>query len=170
VNNAERGGQLDPQSLAAQSVGVLIGSPLFVAGKLPWSFGCITLMHSREPRYEDTPEWSRDAVEQALRDDEPDRLLRAVIAVAMHDTDWRFAQDLCIRLSSHQNGNVRGNAVLGFGHIARIHRQLDCDSVQPIIKAALRDADGYIRGHGTDAADDTAQFLGWKYDELSHRE
>ena len=29
---AERGGQLDPQSLAAQSVGVLIGSPSFIAG------------------------------------------------------------------------------------------------------------------------------------------
>ena len=32
---AERGGQLDPQSLVAQSVGVLIGSPSLIAGKLP---------------------------------------------------------------------------------------------------------------------------------------
>ncbi|MDB5344634.1 MAG: hypothetical protein JWP89_3011 [Schlesneria sp.] len=31
---AERVGQLDPQSLAVQSVGVLIGSSSFVAGKL----------------------------------------------------------------------------------------------------------------------------------------
>jgi hypothetical protein len=37
--SAERGGQLDPQSLVVQSIGVLIGSPLFIAGKLPWSFG-----------------------------------------------------------------------------------------------------------------------------------
>jgi TPR repeat protein len=34
---AEQHGQLDPQSLAVQSVGVLIGSPSFLAGKLPWS-------------------------------------------------------------------------------------------------------------------------------------
>jgi hypothetical protein len=33
---AERGGQLDPQSLATQSVGVLIESPSLIAGKLPW--------------------------------------------------------------------------------------------------------------------------------------
>jgi hypothetical protein len=33
---AEQSGQLDPQSLVAQSVGVLIGSPLLIAGKLPW--------------------------------------------------------------------------------------------------------------------------------------
>jgi len=34
VDDAE-GGQLDPQSLVVQSVGVLIGSPLSIAGKLP---------------------------------------------------------------------------------------------------------------------------------------
>jgi len=80
-------------------------------------------------------------------------------------TDWRYAQDLCIRLSSHPHFNMRGNAVLGFGHIARVHQQLDQVVVQPIIEAALRDANDYIRGHGVDAADDTAHFLGWQYDQ-----
>ncbi|MDB5348114.1 MAG: hypothetical protein JWP89_6491 [Schlesneria sp.] len=32
---AEPVGQLDPQSLAVQSIGVLIGSPSLIAGKLP---------------------------------------------------------------------------------------------------------------------------------------
>jgi len=32
---AEQVGQLDPQSLAVQSVGVLIGSSSFIAAKLP---------------------------------------------------------------------------------------------------------------------------------------
>jgi len=36
---AERGGQLDPQSLMVQSVGVLIGRPSLIAGKLPLAFG-----------------------------------------------------------------------------------------------------------------------------------
>jgi hypothetical protein len=120
--------------------------------------------HSRL-KYEEIAEWTRDVVERALRDDDPDALLRAVVAVAMHDADWRYAQDLCIRLSSHPHFNVRGNAVLGFGHIARAHRQLDRVVVQPIIEAALRDANDYVRGHGVDAADDTAHFLGWQYDK-----
>jgi len=34
-SRAERGGQLDPQPPVAQSVGVLIGSPSCIAGKLP---------------------------------------------------------------------------------------------------------------------------------------
>jgi len=33
--NADRVGQLDPQLLVAQSVGVLVGSPWYIAGKLP---------------------------------------------------------------------------------------------------------------------------------------
>ncbi len=37
--SAEPNGQLDPQPLAVQSAGVLIGSPWFIAGKLPRSFG-----------------------------------------------------------------------------------------------------------------------------------
>jgi hypothetical protein len=34
---AEAGGQLDPQPLVVQSVGVLIGSPSSIVGKLPGS-------------------------------------------------------------------------------------------------------------------------------------
>lgn len=34
-SRAEPVSQLDPQSLAVRSVGVLIGSPPFIAGKLP---------------------------------------------------------------------------------------------------------------------------------------
>ena len=36
---AEQVGQLDPQSLVAQSVDVLIESPSFIAGKLPGMLG-----------------------------------------------------------------------------------------------------------------------------------
>ena len=35
LTKAERVGQLDPQSLMVQSVGVLIGSPPLIAGKFP---------------------------------------------------------------------------------------------------------------------------------------
>lgn len=35
LNRAERGGQLDQQSLAVESIGMLIGRSSIVAGKLP---------------------------------------------------------------------------------------------------------------------------------------
>jgi hypothetical protein len=59
---AEQAGQLDPQSLALQSVGVLIGSPSLFAGKLPWSATSHHSMKSRivsdgESRLRSSPEF-----------------------------------------------------------------------------------------------------------------
>jgi hypothetical protein len=122
-------------------------------------------MNHSHLKYEEITEWSRAAVDQALRDNDVEALLVAVIAVSMYDPEWRYAQDLCIRLSSHAHYNVRGNAVLGFGHISRVHRQLDREIVQPIIRAALRDDNAYIRGQAYCAMDDTENFLKWHYDE-----
>ena len=104
-------------------------------------------------------------MDQALLDNDINILLRVVIGVSMHEPDGRYAQDLCIRLSSHPHFNVRGNAVLGFGHIARLHLQLDRDLVQPIIEAALRDVNEYVRGQAQDVKDDTTFFLQWRYDD-----
>jgi hypothetical protein len=118
-------------------------------------------------RYEAITEVSRETVERALREDDVEVLRRAVVAVALHDADWRYAQTLCISLSTHPHYNVRGNAILGFGHIARIHGKLDQSIVQPIIEAALWDPNDYVRGHGVDAADDTKHFLKWHYDETN---
>ena len=114
-------------------------------------------------RYEPIPPWSRQAVEQALGGGDPLALTIAVLAVSLHDPDWAYAQSVCVRLSTHPHHNVRGNAVLGLGHIARVHQRLDQTIAWPIIQRALGDEDEYVRGHADAAADDTEIFLGWKY-------
>ena len=116
-------------------------------------------------KYEKIGQWSHEDVERAICDDDAEALILVAIGVSMHGEDWRYAQDLCVRLSSHPHFNVRGNAVLGFGHVARVHRQLDRTLVQPIIQAALRDENDYIRGQAVCAMDDTTFFLKWHYDE-----
>ncbi len=116
------------------------------------------------PEYEDIEEWSRDAVQRALAADVPEALSRAVLAVTLHDGDWRYGQDLCVRLANHCNYLVRGNAVLGLGHLAHVHRELEKSVAYPVIAAALRDENAYVRGQAECAKDDTAQFLGWTYE------
>jgi hypothetical protein len=108
--------------------------------------------------------WSRDKVERALAADDAEALLSAVIAVSMHEEDQKYSEQLCLRLSRHSHFNVRGNAILGFGHIARIHGKLNQEFVYPIIADALKDGNEYIRGQAECAKDDTTQFLGWKYE------
>lgn len=114
-------------------------------------------------KYEGIGAWSRELIAQALIDDAPEAVLRAVIAASMHDDDWKYAQDLCVRLSAHPHLNVRGNAVLGFGHIARVHGRLEERLVLPIIRAALKDDDEYVRSQACGARDDVEHFLGWDF-------
>jgi hypothetical protein len=118
-------------------------------------------------QYKEIGPLSQEEVAEALQRNDPDVLCRAVLAVALHDQDFERAQALCVELSRHPHFNVRGNAVLGFGHLARIHRQLDREVVQPIIVTALFDSDVFVRGQAHCAYDDTAFFLQWDYPTVS---
>jgi hypothetical protein len=53
-----------------------------------------------------------------------------------------------------------GNAILGFGHLARTCGKLDPLRVLPLVAAALKDENGYVRGHAHDAAEDIEHYLG----------
>jgi hypothetical protein len=56
---------------------------------------------------------------------------------------------------------VRGNAILGFAHLARRFRRLDRAVVEPLVVTALSDPDPYVSGHALEATDDLRHFLGW---------
>ena len=114
------------------------------------------------PRYEPIPELTRTEVEAAIARDDPDELLRAVLAAALQAEDGAWAEDVCARLAAHPHPDVRGNAVLGLGHLARVHGRLDRERAMPLLEAALADADEHVRGQADAAADDVEHFLGWR--------
>ncbi len=100
--------------------------------------------------------------EGAIARDQPAELLHVPIRVSMDPPDCAWAQEICIRLAAHPHANVRGNAILGFGHLARTCGALDEPRVRPLVESALRDGDDYVRGQAHAAADDVAHFLGWR--------
>lgn len=110
--------------------------------------------------------WLKSDVESVIERGDVDELGYVPIVVSMDPPDCDWAADICLRLSSHPDGRVRGNSVLGFGHLARICGKLDRAIVQPIIIAALSDPDSNVRGHAHSAVDDTSHFLGWDYPEI----
>lgn len=103
-------------------------------------------------------------VEAAIARDLADELLHVPLRVSLDPPDCAWAQDVCLRLASHPHFNVRGNAVLGFGHLARTCGALDEARVKPVVEAALRDPDAYVRGQADAAAGDIEHFLGWRLD------
>ncbi|MFD2746022.1 hypothetical protein ACFSTH_06775 [Paenibacillus yanchengensis] len=60
--------------------------------------------------------------------------------------------------SQHKNENIRGIAVLCFGHIARIHGVVNKELVIPLINDALQDESEFVRGHAYSALEDITMF------------
>ena len=107
-------------------------------------------------------EWrSKQDVEAAVSKNEPEDLAGAVISAALYSDDPDWALSICLKLSSHEHSNVRGNAILGFGHIARIHGVLNEGTVKRVIEEGLRDRSDYVRAQANSAADDVEFFLNW---------
>jgi hypothetical protein len=106
--------------------------------------------------------WTEKDVETVLERADPNELLYVPIVVGMNAADCKreWVEDICLRLAKHEHFNVRGNAVLGLGHIARTCLALNTDVAVPVIAAALDDQHEYVRDHAESAAEDLEDFLG----------
>ena len=114
-------------------------------------------------KYELIEHYSRSEIEKAFIENDTDKLLLMVLSVALYSDDYKYAENFCVQLSNHECFAVRGNAIQGFGHIARIHDKLDEERIKPIIEKALKDENKFVRSNAVDAEDDTTIFLKWKY-------
>jgi len=113
-------------------------------------------------QYEDVPAMTKAEVLDGLARADVEGLQTIALSAALRIADWRWAQGVCLQLTRHSEPVIRGNAILGLGHLARIHRCLDRELVEPAIRSALIDSDEHVRSQADSAADDIATFLGWQ--------
>ncbi|MEJ0060524.1 MAG: hypothetical protein WDM79_13550 [Terricaulis sp.] len=83
--------------------------------------------------------WTQADAEAVIARGDPEELLHIPLYVSLNPPDCAWSQDICIALTAHEHEDVRGNAVLGFGHLARLCGALDEARVRPILEAALVD-------------------------------
>jgi hypothetical protein len=114
-------------------------------------------------KYESIKEYSEAEIIKVLADNNADELFYVVLSVALYSDNFEYAENFCVQFSNHEYFGVRGNAIQGFGHIARIHGKLNEAKIKPIIENALKDINEYVRGNAIDAKDDTKIFLKWIY-------
>lgn len=103
--------------------------------------------------------WTEQDVDAVVARGIPEELLYVPIVITMDPPDCAWAESICLTLAEHPHFNVRGNAILGFGHLARTCRRLDLAAVAPVVAAALHDEHEYVRGHAEDAAGDILRYL-----------
>ena len=106
----------------------------------------------------------RARVEDAIARDDPKDLPDLLMEVGLHAESREWAQSCCIQLARHRSANVRGNAVLAFGHLARRFGRLDPQRVRRLVEIALHDPSDHVREQAAVAADDLATFLAWEFE------
>lgn len=106
----------------------------------------------------------RARVEDAIERDDPIELMDLVLDIGHSAPSREWAQSCCVQLAKHRNANVRGNAVIAFGHLARRFGRLDPQRVRRLVEIALHDPSDYVREQAQTAADDLTTFLSWEFE------
>jgi hypothetical protein len=100
-------------------------------------------------------------IERILKDNNLDEMILLPLSVGEYHPNWKFAQDLCVKMSSHEDERVRANAVLGFAYIARTKGILEKRIVKPIVLNELNENKEY-QWRIIDAINDINLFMKWK--------
>lgn len=100
----------------------------------------------------------------ALLRDDPFELQDLIAEVALESDARVWAECCCAQLTKHRNAEVRGNALRGFGHLARRFGILDPNRVRPLIENGLRARHETVRREAESAADDLETFLAWRFE------
>lgn len=108
-------------------------------------------------KYHDVEPISREEAERRIAGADVNAACHALVGLAFHDEDWRYLQDLCLRLLAESNPDLRGLAITCLGHVARIHGKLDLEIVEPILER-LHD-DPSLMGLVEDTFDDIRIYI-----------
>ncbi|MBL8626968.1 MAG: hypothetical protein JNK64_37110 [Myxococcales bacterium] len=109
--------------------------------------------------YDDPTYDGPQALWAAIARDDVAHLQSGIVAAALNEADYAAAHRMCVVLSGHRDEHVRGNAILGFGHLARRIGEVSPGD-ERIVRAGFFDASGHVRGHARSAADDIRMFAG----------
>ena len=107
----------------------------------------------------------RKEIETVIEEDELDEVLSATIDIAMASSDLDWATGCLIHLTEHPDTDVRGNAVIGFAHLADRFGELSQTDVEPVLRAALDDPKPHVREQAAAALGELSERLGWALPE-----
>jgi hypothetical protein len=99
----------------------------------------------------------RDDAEAVFASGSSSAVCYVLACLVHHDPDWQWLQDKCIQMTSHPDFDVAGLAITSFGHIARIHGNLDLGTVLPLLERLHVNPE--LAGRVEDALDDIAMYL-----------
>jgi hypothetical protein len=106
----------------------------------------------------------RERFEDAVERDDPLELQELILELALESGDRVWAECGCAQLARHRNAHVRGNAFLGFAHLARRFGELDRNRVKRLVEIGLFAHHEYVRAQAESAAEDLQTLLDWRFE------
>ncbi len=100
---------------------------------------------------------SRSELERLTESGNGSAIVEGLLSATYYDSDWRWVQSLSLRFLADADNNIRSNAAMCLGHIARIHGKLDVEIVIPRLRELL--SDPTISPWAEDALEDIKFFL-----------
>lgn len=110
----------------------------------------------RDLKYEEIHPMSHAEADEALASDDHHSIGRTLIAIGLHDEDWRWVQHLALKYLFHDSEVVVSAAILSLAHTARVNRSIDKDLVIPALQSIA--SDSRYTGKAQDALDDIGMF------------
>lgn len=101
--------------------------------------------------------FTKETAAAAFESNDIDNISKAMVAVALNEPDWQWAQQHFLNLLQHDDVGIRCLAVTCLGHIARIHGCLDKEKVLAAFKDKINDTE--MAGSIDDAMADFNIFL-----------
>lgn len=98
----------------------------------------------------------------AIARDDVDLVRQIPIRLGFHHENWKFIQDVCVRLSDHRDAFVRSNSLLGLSYAARFRGRVEKNIVKPVLLRALKDSDPNVVGTAQDVIEDINHLMGWR--------
>lgn len=113
--------------------------------------------------YRELREFSDDEITRILEDGETNDLYELPFSVGEYHPNWKYAQDICVKLATHPDIRVRANAMMGLAYVARTKGKLEKHVVEPLILhtlSGLKDNEE-LQYMVLDAIDDINHYMKW---------
>jgi hypothetical protein len=111
--------------------------------------------------YEEPKRIIEQEVFEAIRRNDIERLIMIPIELGFHHENWRFIQDISVKLSEHEDSRVRANALFGIEYAARFRGRVEKNVVKPVLLRALRDQDSQVSSRARETIEAINHLMGW---------
>jgi hypothetical protein len=90
---------------------------------------------------------------------EKSAVVEGILSATMYEHDPTWALEICLKYCNAGDVDIRGIAIEGLGHIARVHGDIDLERVIPVLDVALKDTDPWVVDKAEFSLDDLTRFV-----------